>query len=42
MKKISQILMLLVTGSTLSFGAAVPVKTAKSVGYNYLTQHGGK
>ena len=34
--------MLLVTGSTLSYGAAVPVKTAKSVGYNYLAQHGGE
>lgn len=40
MKKISQFLMLLVTGSTLSYGAAVPVNTAKSVGYNFLAQNG--
>ena len=43
MKKINLLglLFLLLTCSSLSFGNAVSVNTAKTVGYNYLAQHGG-
>ena len=34
-------LLLLLAWSGISFGKSVPVSTAKTVGYNYLRQHGG-